>query len=523
MSTYEPDHDMNFYLSRGEYFQAEGLTIHALKAFNQAVTVAPQEVEVYLSRAEFLRREGKMDEALIDLHKAVAIDSANPESYTLIAQILWQNRHFTEALEMIEKAENIDNNWDRIYLIKGDIYNSLQDYSAALTAYNRAVHLVPDNIDNIVSLCSVLIKSKEFSHAQKLIGKTIKVFPNNGWLYYYRGLIYSHKCLVTEALVEFSRSAKLLYDSIEPVIEKAGLLQRLGRYEEALADYKWCLKKDIDAIAELYYNMGECYWHCSNIKKAIIFYTKAIDNNLKDCTVFLSLAEAYLTIGKRKKAAECFNKAAIISPHNADVYAGRGSLYLEMGNIDAAEKDINHALRLDSGLPEAFLTRATIRQIRGDKDGAISDYATASHLIPDDIGTIFRWINAVANTGDVAEALHILERILKKKDDLITDLLLLKGDLYIKLSREQEALNTYFNVLEMIPDDFEPLLRIAELYKEKKQYKEALEYYSKAIDLLPAESMPYLHRAALLRKLNRNEEADKDERLAILLRRQRGH
>ncbi len=523
MSTFEPNHDMNFYLSRGEYFQAEGLTSHALDAFNHAVMIAPKEIEVYLSRAEFYRREGKHTDALLDLKEATKVDPKNPEAYIISAQILMENQHYHEALEMIFEAKNLDASWSRPYLIMGDIYNELTEFDKAIDAYTTAVKLDPDSVENNLALGSALISSGDLNLAEKVFTKTIKKYPNNGWLHFYRGVIYTNKCKTTEALLEFSRSARLLPGQEEPVISKANLLQQLGRYEEALTEFKKCTNSNNTKKAELFYNIGECYWHCSNINTAIKYYLKAIDQGYNDASIFISLAEAYLTIGKRKRAVECFNKAADISPHNPDVYTGRGALFFDLGMIEEAEADINHAIRLDSGLPEAFITRASIRQIKGDKDGSISDYATAAHLIPEDIGTLIRWVNAIAGTGDIAEALHVLERLLLTKDDAEIDLLLLKGDLYHKLGESEKAIDIYLQVLQMVPDDFEPLLRVAELNEENSKFTNALKYYTKAINLLPAEPLLYMQRASLLRRLGREDEADADEKLARILRRQRGH
>ncbi len=513
---------MNFYLSRGEYFQAEGLTTHALDAFNQAVIIAPLEIEVYLSRAEFHRREGHYSDALLDLKEAIKVDPTNPESYILTSQVLMHKEHFKEALEMILEAEYLDNTWARLYLIKGDIYTALNDYTKAIESYNKAVELEPDTLDNNLALGSALLSSGDLVSAEKVLKATLKSYPNNGWLYYYLGKIYSQKCKIPEALAEFSRAGRLLPGKTDPVLSKATLLQRLGRYEDALEDYKWCISEGIES-AELFFNMGECYWHCSNINESIKLYNKAIKLGFSDTVVYINLAEAYLATGQRQLAVECFNQAAELSPHNPDVYSGRGALFFDLGLIDKAENDINHALRLDSGLPEAFLTRASIRQIKGDKDGAISDYATAAHLIPDDIGTLTRWVNAVAATGEIAEAQHILERIISKRDEIETDLLLLKGDLYSQLEMHNDAIDIYLQVLDMVPDDFEPLLRIAELKEESEEFDIALEYYTKAINLLPAEPILYLHRASLLRRLDQESRAQADEKLAKILRRQRGH
>lgn len=512
---------MNFYLSRGEYFQAEGLTTHALDAFNQAVMIAPKEVEVYLSRAEFYRREGNFSDALLDLQAAIKVDPENPEAYILSSQILLEGKRYTEALDMTLEAKRLDSSWSRPHLIMGDIYTALKSPEKAISSYSAAVKLDPESIENNIALGSALLNNNELTKAEKVFTRTLKTYPNNGWLYYYRGVIYSNKCKTAEALAEFSRAVQLLPGQEEPVISKANLLQRLGRYEDALTEYTKCASED--STSDLYYNMGECYWHCSKINEAINCYLKSINNGYISAEVYISLAEAYLAIGKRKLAVDCFNKAAIISPHNPDVYTGRGALYFDLGMIDNAESDINHAIRLDSGLPEAFITRASIRQIIGDKDGAISDYATAARLIPDDIGTLTRWVNAVAATGDISEALHILNGQMKKRDEIEIDLILLKGDLYHKLGKNDKAIEIYNQALEMIPDDFEPLLRIAELKEESEEFDLALKYYTKAINLLPAESLLYLHRASLLRRLGKDEDADADEKLARLLRRQRGH
>ena len=127
-------------------------------------------------------------------------------------------------------------------------------------------------------------------------------------------------------------------------------------------------------------------------------------------------------------------------------------------------------------------------------------------------------VRAVAATGEMGEALHILENAGRERGGEC-DLQLLKGDLLHEAGREEEAVAEYRAAAESAPDDQEPLLRLAELCFDIQDYKRALVIFSDAITLMPAEPLAYYLRAGLYRRIGRDDLARADELTAVALRR----
>lgn len=106
-------------------------------------------------------------------------------------------------------------------------------------------------------------------------------------------------------------------------IQRGFIYDSMGKYDEAISDYKVGLKYGGDK-SSYFGNMGIALNKKGELKKALSFYTKAID----------------------------------LDPEDAINYANRGSCYDDMDEYELAIDDYCKAIKLDDGCKEAYKNRS---------------------------------------------------------------------------------------------------------------------------------------------------------------------
>ncbi len=103
----------------------------------------------------------------------------------------------------------------------------------------------------------------------------------------------------------------------------------------------------IDRMEALsYHRAGNKEARSGELKKAIEYYTEAIEYNYKHSGAYYGRARAYFRLGLYKKALDDFTEAIRYEPGHAGAYDGRGEANVALKNTTEAENDFNKAVGL---------------------------------------------------------------------------------------------------------------------------------------------------------------------------------
>lgn len=122
---------------------------------------------------------------------------------------------------------------------------------------------------------------------------------------------------------------------------KQGWLDKVSKfYEQALKNFNSCIEKGNlteSTLARTYRNIGITYHAKKEHKKAIEYYTKAINLHPKDIeNDYLNRANAWDDAGDYKKALLDYNQSLRIVPDFPKVYSNMGLVYTRMGDDSKA-------------------------------------------------------------------------------------------------------------------------------------------------------------------------------------------
>jgi tetratricopeptide (TPR) repeat protein len=190
----------------GEYLDL-GQTDNALAAFGNAIAADPRRVHAYLSRALVAGNAGRLDDAYADQTKAIEIAPGNAGAYSDRSYVLLLQGKPEESLRDSDRAIELDPDNGIAYANRGAGYAALGKHDAARVAFLRATQLAP-------SMANA-----------------------------YRGLAQAYLALnqPDQALPYAEKLLTLRSGNAVDVDARAQIFERLGRTEDAIADYRAAL------------------------------------------------------------------------------------------------------------------------------------------------------------------------------------------------------------------------------------------------------------------------------------------
>jgi tetratricopeptide (TPR) repeat protein len=127
-------------------------------------------------------------------------------------------------------------------------------------------------------------------------------------------------------------------------LEKAKVLERLSKFEEAIENYKISNQLD-DPTAYAYLRIGKCYLKLKNSKEAVKFFKKAVHEDPLMDKAWSSLSDFYMSKKDFKTALSFVNKALNIDPENPHHWRNFSIINSELGNEEACKKGLQKALK----------------------------------------------------------------------------------------------------------------------------------------------------------------------------------
>ena len=222
------------------------------------------------------------------------------------------------------------------------------------------------------------------------------------------------------------------------------VLSRMGRYEDAIREYREALKSAPPELApRLRFNLALAYYKSFQIQEAAAELEPLHAANPSDLNLALLLADCRLRLGEFQRAVDVV--APLEAAHSDEpalnyvlgmalIRSGRvaegqirvdhilsrgdspeghfllGSALFEAGNYPGAVKELRQAAALNPELPslESYLGRALL--FTGDADGAVAAFRKELAANPNDYDANFQLASILARRGEAEESHKLLQR-----------------------------------------------------------------------------------------------------------------
>ena len=256
--------------------------------------VITEECKSYI-REELERYSNISADTLFPDYEGFAEQMAHDEDYIIpdykkIGLQAHQNGEYKTALDYYTKAINLDPDNsegmnDYIYRLRGMTHTKLNEKKLAITDYDTALKLNPENIYALGD--SGLAKSKfgQYEAAIEDFDKALKRKPNDPGLLFHRGKIKYDSNQHEAAIEDFDKALEIYEHHALSLYYRGKIKYDSNQYVAAIEDFNKALKRESND-PNIYYDLGKAYEKVESYDEAKHNYLMANDLAHPDDTDF---------------------------------------------------------------------------------------------------------------------------------------------------------------------------------------------------------------------------------------------
>lgn len=292
--------------------QSNGLS-EALDIYIDAIDKAPGFVPLYCLLGDIYSSLGQFDDAITEYKMAIWLDSLNIPAYRHLCKAYEDLGDYDNAIEIYNRLIQImpnmpefHSNLANILYVKGDIEGAVshfqtavtlnpskewtsvvnqtlgyvfqeakQDLDAAITSYQSAYLLTPEDIDIYVNLGSAFYDKEDYENALAIYRNALDLDPKNAKIHCNLGFLYWGK----------------------------------GETDEAIREYEYAIQFD-NNYSIAYNNLGVIYLDdLGRVQLATDMFKKAVECNPNYALAHFNLARSIAITGDKIEAAKLYQIA----------------------------------------------------------------------------------------------------------------------------------------------------------------------------------------------------------------------
>jgi tetratricopeptide (TPR) repeat protein len=298
--------------------------------------------------------------------------------------------------------------------------------------------------------------------------------------------------------------------------------------QEQLIEPKTVPSASDSARADAYYNftIGHIYEQqyeatssADYATKAIEAYKKAYALDPKSQVIGERLAEMYWKAQRIHDAVAEAQEILKRDPDNVQSRRLLGRIYLRsLGDVSSSNgqpETVNRAIeqyreinRLDPSDAESALWLARLYRLKNEHDKAEQVLRSILKTDPENEPAVEQLTQLLMDEGKSAEAVTLLEGITTHSPSpVLMDLL---GDAYTQTHELAKAEAAYRKAMELDPSELSHQRGLGQTLLAEEKYSEALKVYQKLSDVMPDDSDVYLRIAQIYRELHQLDKAEEN-------------
>ena len=259
------------------------------------------------------------------------------------------SRYLTELLTKSTPAKSLAEGNRSIsaetYFTWGNTKYGLGDYKGAITDYDTAIRLNPDDADAYNNRGAAKGDLGQHFAAIADYDTAIRLNPDLAYAYNNRGIAKGNLGQYFAAIADYDIAIRLNPDLAGAYFNRGLTKSELGQHHAAIADFDTAIRLNPDHV-EAYNNRGIAKGKLGQHFAAIADYDIAIRLKPDDATAYNSRGAAKGKLGQHSAAITDFDIAIRLKPDDANAYLNRGVAKALLNRISEAKRDGRTALRL---------------------------------------------------------------------------------------------------------------------------------------------------------------------------------
>jgi Tfp pilus assembly protein PilF len=336
------------------------------------------------------------------------------------------------------------------YLAGEQVAQTRDDFAAGALYVGAASLLTPESLylraRNDFFQGRTLLFDKKYSEATELLERSIEIDPTAAYAYNALGIAYLEQADFKHAGAAFRDATRRAPYWAYPLHNLALTYVETGNNQLAIREYQNAMRLAPDA-SYLPYNLGLVYQR----------------------------------INRRREAEAAYRKAIALAPQSGEPYNALGALKTTEGKRAEAERLYRRALEKNEALlPARHNLALLLWNVTGRRPEAIDLWRANLKRVPEYLPSLLSLADALAEQGDINQAIQEYRIVLKLKPDYVAAHLVL-ARLLQKAGEPAAALEELREASKREPENPIVLEQIGDLNRAEGRATEAKEAYEAAL------------------------------------------
>jgi len=339
-------------LLAGVYFKQRDYSA-AVSAYQKVVELDGQRAEAHYGLASVLLKMHRFGEAIPSLEKAIALNIGVKEAFYDLGTAYEDTQNYAKAAEAYERYLNSKPEGTGAgYLRLGTCRMKLNEYEAAIAAFEEARKVQPKDVKTIVSLAEACAAAGQLDKAEASYRALIALNPDEATTYYGWIIRMYDGAGKYDQAIEAAKKIIELNPKSELAVYNLGIMYlKLQRYDEAVGAFRQALAIKPD-YASAMYNIGYSYSLAKKYKESIQGFEKYTQLAPEDPLGWLNVGIGYMQLKNFEAALEPMRKSVELKPDNASAQFNLAIVYINLKDTYSAREVQKTLQGLDAGLAD---------------------------------------------------------------------------------------------------------------------------------------------------------------------------
>ena len=457
---------------------SEGNDAKGLELYSRAARANPSDPGAPYKTGMLLIKKGESAKA-----EAVAADLAgrfpkSAEGYRLQGLLKYGANNYVDAIPLLQRAIQIAATPESFYYLGLCLYGK-GELEQALSQFRAVLDVNPASEPARLLTGTILLKQGRVGDCIAEAGELLQASRGHAPAHNLLASAYLAQGSNDQALREFDRALALDPKIADAHLKKGVFHFQHGRLQAGESELQAALRIAPE-ILDTRLLLGGYYLRVGDFEKALALLRQGLNGKKSDAVLYNNMAACMFGRNRRAEGVALLGKAKQADP---DYLAAYFNLAIHYSAGDEPEKALQEyravLLRFPRNL-QALLSMASLLELKGRDQEAFGYYTQAKGTREG--GAYLALANHFLKKGEGAKALAVLDEALVQSGANL-DALEMKGEIFLRAARYQDALSVYNDIYSVNPDL--GLQRKVTTYLAMKEPGKALEEARRYISFKP--------------------------------------
>ena len=331
----------------------------AKKAIKLGLDQHPSSINLKLFYVEILIFENKLSQAEKLLNNLFRLEPNNEELFIQKANIYSKRDNHIEAIRIFGEALKLSEESSELHSLIGMEYLFLDNYTKAKFHFMKCIELDLEDYSSLYNIIYCFDFLGENKEAIQYLTWYLDQNPYCEVAWHQLGKLYVDNSELEKALTAYEFAIISDDTFIGAYLEKAKVLEKLGRFTESIEQYKISIAIE-GASAITFLKIGCCYDKLNKNDKALKYFFKSVKEDPAFDKAWIEISKFYFRKKDNLKALFYVNKAINIDEHNPQFWLYYSRINKSLNYYNEANKGLKRAIEFGDNSAETFIEIADI-------------------------------------------------------------------------------------------------------------------------------------------------------------------